>query len=98
MITITGTFRIPPDMLAAALPAMASMVASSRAELGCLGYAYAQDILAPGLIHVIEHWQDRAALAAHFASPHLQAWRAQFATLGIHDRRLQMVEGIAEAT
>ena len=43
---------------------MRAMVEASRAEDGCLGYSYAEDVLEPGLIHVAERWRDRAALVA----------------------------------
>ncbi|QSB44701.1 antibiotic biosynthesis monooxygenase [Tsuneonella flava] len=92
MILIVGTVRIPADGLEVALPAMATMVAASRAEAGCIHYAYAQDVLDPTVIHVSEAWRDRAALAAHFATPHLAAWRTQFAELGITDRDLKLYE------
>jgi quinol monooxygenase YgiN len=88
MIIITGSIRIAPDRLAGALPAMSAMMIASRAEPGCVAYAYAQDLLDPGLIHVVERWRDRAALAAHFASPHL----------GISNRQLDLVEGDPEPT
>ncbi|MEY4849071.1 MAG: hypothetical protein RLZZ331_75 [Pseudomonadota bacterium] len=98
MIMVTGTFRLPADRLARALPAMSAMMAASRAEPGCIAYAYAQDLLDPALIHVVERWRDRAALAAHFAMPHLAQWRSQFAVLGITERNLELVEGEAEST
>jgi quinol monooxygenase YgiN len=96
MILVTGTIRLPADGLARALPAMAAMVTASRAEPGCLAYAYAQDLFDPGLIHVAERWTDRATLAAHFETPHLKAWRAQFAELEISDRNLVLIEGEAQ--
>jgi quinol monooxygenase YgiN len=98
MIVVTGTIRLPDDGMARALPVMAAMVTASRAEPGCLSYAYAQDLFDPTLIHVVERWHDRAALTAHFATPHLALWRAQFADLGITERNLQLVEGEAEPT
>ena len=98
MIMVSGTFRLPADGLARALPAMSAMMAASRAEPGCIAYAYAQDLLDPTLIHVVERWRDRAALAAHFAMPHLAQWRAQFAILGMTERNLELVEGEAEST
>jgi quinol monooxygenase YgiN len=98
MILVTGTIRLPAAALPHALPAMAAMVTASRAEPGCLAYAYAQDLFDPGLIHVAERWQDRAALAAHLGSAHLAAWRAQFADLGISDRNLLLLEGDPEPT
>ena len=45
---------------------MAEVVAASRAEDGCIDYAYAEDMLDPGLIRVIEAWRDQAALDRHF--------------------------------
>jgi len=87
-ILIAGTIRLPADNLDAARPAMAAMVNASRAEPGCLAYSYAQDVLDPGLIHVIERWADGDALATHFTMPHIADWRAAWPALGITDRRL----------
>jgi quinol monooxygenase YgiN len=98
MILVTGTIRLPADGLARALPAMQAMIAASRAEPGCLAYSYAIDVSDPTLVHVTERWADRSALAAHFATPHLAEWRAQFTALGIHDRQLILVEGQPEPT
>lgn len=71
---------------------MARMIASSRAEEGCLAYHYAPDLIDAGLIHVIERWRDRSALDRHFSSAHLAEWRAAFPTLGITDRDLKLFE------
>lgn len=92
MLLIVGTVRLPPDNLAAARPAMARMIAASRAEPGCRGYSYAEDVLDPGLIRVAEMWEDRAALDAHFASPHIADWRAAWPALGFHARDLTLHE------
>lgn len=92
MILVLGTIRIPEGTLSEARPAMATMIAASRAEDGCLAYAYSLDVLDDGLIHVIEKWRDRAALNAHFESAHLAEWRRQFERLGITDRDLQLYE------
>ncbi|KPF77863.1 antibiotic biosynthesis monooxygenase [alpha proteobacterium AAP81b] len=96
MILVVGTIRIAPGTLALVLPAMRAMAEASRGEGGCLAYHYAADVLEPGLIHVVERWTDREALAAHFATPHLAAWRAQWPALGITDRRLCLIEGAPE--
>ena len=48
--------------------------------------------LVPGLIHVKELWSDQAALDAHFASSHIQAWRAAWPALEIGDRNLRVYE------
>jgi len=92
MLLIIGTIRLPPDRLEQARPVMERMIMASRAEPGCLGYSYAQDVLDAGLIHVSEAWSDRAALEAHFKSAHISEWRGSWAELGISDRKLTLYE------
>lgn len=89
MLLIVGTVRLPATNLERARPAMQAMVQASRAEAGCLEYSYGEDVLEPGLIHVKELWSDQAALDAHFASSHIQAWRAAWPALEIGDRNLR---------
>ena len=80
-------------------PPCGRWVEASRAETGSLAYHYAEDVLVPGLIHVKELWTDQAALDAHFASAHLQAWRASWPALGLGNRDLQVYEvGAPRAT
>jgi quinol monooxygenase YgiN len=92
MLLIIGTIRLPADRLAAARPAMATMIEASRAEPGCLEYSYAEDLLEPGLIHVKERWADRAVLAEHLKSAHLANWRASWPSLGFAERNLYLYD------
>ncbi len=92
MLLITGTIRLPTARLADARPAMLAMIAASRAEAGCMAYAYAEDVADAGLIRIHELWADRDALAAHFQSAHIAVWRAQWPVLGITDRNLRLYE------
>ncbi len=92
MLLVTGTVRIPEAAIDRVRLAMEKMLAGSRAEDGCLSYAYAQDVLDPTLIHVVERWRDRDALAAHGQTAHMAEWRAAWADLGIHDRDLRLYE------
>lgn len=87
-LAIAGTIRVPPERLDAFRPHMLAMLEASRAEDGCLEYAYAQDVAEPGLIRVFEVWRDQAALDAHFQTAHLAAWRAAWPEFGVSDRRL----------
>lgn len=96
MIIIEGTVRVPPERIEAARPAMEAMIRASRAEAGCLDYAYSMDVLDPGLVRITERWESREALAAHFGTPHMAAWRAEFAGLGITDRSLRLYEAEPE--
>lgn len=92
MILIAGTVRFPAENMPAARPVMARMVTETRAEDGCLQYAFAEDVLDPGLIHISELWRDQAALDAHGATAHMAAWRTEGAELGIHGRDLRFYE------
>jgi quinol monooxygenase YgiN len=87
-LIVAGTVRVPPQNLAAFRPHMIAMLTATRAEDGCLDYAYAEDVAEPGLIRVFELWRDQAALDAHFQAPHLAAWRAAWPQFGVSDRRL----------
>lgn len=92
MILVLGTVKLAPGKLAGARAAMDRMVSASRAEAGCISYAYAQDVLDPQTIHVIETWRDRAALGAHFATPHMAEWRGVMGELGLNGRDLKVHE------
>lgn len=96
MIVIEGTVRIPPANLEAARPVMEQMICASRAEPGCIDYAYSVDVLDPGLVRVTERWASREALAAHFKSAHMATWRAFFPELGITDRSLRLYDAEPE--
>ncbi|MFN3911455.1 putative quinol monooxygenase [Hyphomonas sp.] len=96
MIVIEGTVRIPPENLEAARPVMEQMIRASRAEDGCIDYAYAVDVLDPGLVRVTERWASREALAAHFKAAHMATWRSFFPELGITDRSLRLYEAEPE--
>ena len=67
-------------------------IQASRAEDGCLDYAYATDVLDPGLVRVWEVWRDREALQQHFQMPHLAEWRAAWPAFGITDRKLAIYD------
>ncbi|HAE28055.1 MULTISPECIES: putative quinol monooxygenase [Hyphomonas] len=96
MIVIEGTVRVPPERVEAARPAMETMIRASRAESGCIDYAYSVDLLDPGLVRVTERWESREVLKAHFATPHMAAWREEIASLGITDRSLRLYEADPE--
>ena len=95
-LIIAGTVRAPPENLARLKPHMATMLQASRAEDGCLTYSYGEDVAEPGLIRVFEVWRDEAAIQAHFQAPHMAAWRAAGAELGVFDRKLALYEVAAE--
>lgn len=69
MLIVTGAVRAQPDHLAEVLRLSLEHVHRSRAEPGCLLHTVHQDVEDPNRVVFLEHWSDRAALAAHFAVP-----------------------------
>jgi quinol monooxygenase YgiN len=95
-VIVAGTVRVPPENVARFRPHMEAMLAASRAEDGCIEYAYAVDVADPGLIRVFEVWRDQAALEAHFRTNHMAEWRAQWPPFGVSERRLFAYETTAQ--
>jgi quinol monooxygenase YgiN len=76
MLIVLAKAKVGAAAMDAAKAAIADMVAASNAEDGCIAYAFTQDVLDPSTLHIVEKWQDDAALAAHFATPHMAAFGA----------------------
>ena len=55
---------------------LTTMEAASRAESGCEDYTFSVELNDPGVLRITERWRDMAALAAHFATPHMAAFGA----------------------
>jgi quinol monooxygenase YgiN len=88
MILVIGEFRMPLDRRDEAMVAMQRVIAASRVEAGCIAYAYAEDMLEPGLFRVSEKWDSREALAAHFEAAHMKDWQRERAELGMTGRNV----------
>jgi quinol monooxygenase YgiN len=88
MILVVGTFRLPVDRLAEARAALVRVIEATRAEAGCIDYAYAEDVLEPGLIRVSEKWESREVLAAHFVAAHMVRWHEEREALGMSERNM----------
>lgn len=95
-VVMMGEFRLPPENIEAARPAMEKVVSLTRAEQGCLGYAYAFDLTDPGLVRVSEKWTDAEALAAHLAAPHMAEWKRVREGFGLSGRAITMYEVASE--
>ena len=94
MIVVEGTVRVAD--LEKARAGMEAMVTASRAEAGCIEYAYSIDILDPGLVRIIELWESREALARHVETEHLKVWRKSWPELGVSERSLRLYEATPE--
>lgn len=75
MIQINGTIRLGRSIDAATRKAIVEMVRASRAEDGCIDYAFASDLADPDTLILFERWRDQAALDAHGKSDHMAAFQ-----------------------
>ncbi|MCX7341208.1 MAG: putative quinol monooxygenase [Hyphomicrobiales bacterium] len=76
MIYLIATLRITPGSLPAVIAAVKPCLDATRQEAGCISYDLHVDVTDPEALVFVERWETREALAAHFTTPHLQAWRA----------------------
>ena len=58
MILVTGHVRLAPGNVEPARPHMRNVLEATRNEPGCILYAFGEDVLDPGLIRIVERWQD----------------------------------------
>lgn len=91
-LIVAGTVRISADRCEAFRPHMAEMMAATRAEDGCIEYAFSFDAADPGLIRVFEIWRDAQALAAHGQAEHMKRWRAVGTEFGVGGRDLAIYD------
>ena len=92
MIVVTGKAHFAPGALATLKNEMAAMISGSRAESGCIDYAYGIDTMDPDTLVVCEYWEDWAALEAHFAAPHMTTWREALGKAGVLSRDIKAME------
>jgi quinol monooxygenase YgiN len=88
LILVTGHFRVAPENVERLRPHARRTMEETRKEKGCILYAYGEDLGDPGLMRVVERWEDWPSLEAHLKAPHLMAWRAVLKEIGVLDREV----------
>ncbi len=75
-VIVIGTARLEPGEIDRMADVLRAQVDATNAEDGCEHYSFARDIADPDVLHIAERWRDPAALAAHFAAPHMASFNA----------------------
>jgi quinol monooxygenase YgiN len=88
LIVVTGHIRLSPQSMDRVRPHMRKVLEATREEPGCILYAFGEDVLDPGLIRIVERWQDWESLEAHGSAPHIQSWRLVLREIGVLEREL----------
>ena len=86
MLIIAGEFRMQPGTRHRFFEAVAPMVEATLTEPGCRAYAFTPDPDDDDLVRLWELWNDEDALAGHFSSEHMAAWRERAAVLPVVSR------------
>lgn len=71
MIVINARLVTDADSIAQLTAAIAAMEQASRAEPGCRDYTFSVELNDRNILRITELWDDLAALAAHFETPHM---------------------------
>lgn len=86
MIHVIATLKVDPARRDEFLESFAQLAPLVRAEEGCLEYGAAvdeptgmsiQEMAGDDAVVVVEKWESLAALEAHLAVPHMNAWREE---------------------
>lgn len=88
---IDATYKLHPDDVPAFRTLAAEMVVVSRRRPGCTSFDIAQDVTDPTVFRLIEGWETRADLDAHFASAPFQALLADMLKLRVFDRHADAI-------
>jgi quinol monooxygenase YgiN len=92
VIIVTGVVYARPDNLDAVLAISLEHVRRSRLEPGCLLHSVHHDVEDPLRLVFLEHWQDRAALDAHFRVPASSDFVTAVAALAAEPPTMQIYE------
>lgn len=75
MVIVLAEVRVAQENRAALTELAETLAAATRKEPGCLQYDLCVDFADPDKVHLVETWKDRAALDAHFMTPHMAAFQ-----------------------
>jgi quinol monooxygenase YgiN len=96
VVIIQGEVRFHPGDMETLREAARRMIEATRSEDGCIAYAYGEDVLDPGLVHVVERWRDEAALAKHAQSTHMGEFNAALAKARVLSLRITAFDASGE--
>jgi quinol monooxygenase YgiN len=68
VIIVGGTFEVEPHEREEFIASRHALMRASRAETGCVDYAFCADPVEPGRVLLFERWESEDDLAAHFSS------------------------------
>jgi quinol monooxygenase YgiN len=71
-VTVVASFLAKPGKESAVKLAIEAVIASTRAESGCMNYDLHQSTEDPAVFMLYENWKSKKALEEHLAMPYLK--------------------------
>lgn len=93
-IVMQATWVVSEGSEEVALDALAKLAPLSRAEPGCRLYQPYRDPADPQVIHIVEIYDDEAALEAHTTSEHFERYVIEQAVPVLTDRKRHVYDAI----
>ena len=75
MIIVAGSVTIRSDRREEAIRAARAMAEATAREPGCISYRFSSDLVDPDQFFIFEEWESEDALARHFQTEHMKAFR-----------------------
>jgi len=79
MLIVAGEVIVEEGAVEQVRDALCAMEAATRAEAGCIAYAFSVDVSDSTKVRIFERWESMAALEAHFQAPHMATFGAAMA-------------------
>jgi quinol monooxygenase YgiN len=76
-VTVIARIRAKADRVQRVEEELRKLLAPTRAENGCIDFDMHQGATDPSLFLFHENWTSKAALEAHFETPHIKNWLRQ---------------------
>jgi quinol monooxygenase YgiN len=96
MIIVQGWVRVEADGLHLFREHARTLAKAARRAPGALVYAFGEDLNDPGLFHLVAHWADEHAVAAHLLSDEIAAFMPALAELPNVRLRIARYDGARE--
>lgn len=92
MIIVHVEIEASEEAIAMLREPLAKLETATRAEEGCIEYTFCSEVNNPGVIRVIECWESKEALGAHFHAPHMAEFQAVMKENPQGEMKLKMFE------
>ncbi len=93
MIIVMGHVRMGSGEIDRLKGEMATQMAATQAEDGCIQYEFSRLVTEPDTLIISEKWRDQAALDAHLQAPHMAVFNAVIGGAKVESINIKAIDG-----